>query len=328
VGEEALAIGLYAALSAESFVDTVAIAANHSGDSDSTASIAGQIRGAEFGLEGIPHEWVTSLDVLPPLLHLSRQLIFSVLRRESREQETTHEPFRGRRWPRGYVSLAERWRTDELSWEFVKAECEQSENTVDSKASGAASETAPAPAIDSARQLFKGAGLAFPTIPKELAVQLKELGPWLFSTRPIEISPYQLNAYVAEAKNAGARDYAILAHSGHGVNSYAIQYYLVYRSVQMFLHLAWGGVYEDQDAAATRIRECFSVADQILETARELSLFQTGNMLVIVGSDFYGSYWFTEASGPRKKDENSRETHDRKPMEVLNAALRWLERNR
>jgi len=95
VGEEALAIGLYAALSAESFVDTVAIAANHSGDSDSTASIAGQIRGAEFGLEGIPHEWVTSLDVLPPLLHLSRQLIFSVLRRESTEPETIHKALPG-----------------------------------------------------------------------------------------------------------------------------------------------------------------------------------------------------------------------------------------
>jgi hypothetical protein len=40
VGEEALAIGIYAALSAESFVEAIQIATNHSGDSDSTALAA------------------------------------------------------------------------------------------------------------------------------------------------------------------------------------------------------------------------------------------------------------------------------------------------
>jgi ADP-ribosylglycohydrolase len=74
VGEEALAIALYASLSASSFVEAIAIATNHSGDSDSTASIAGQIWGAMKGLEGIPHDWIISLDVLHPLLRLSRTL--------------------------------------------------------------------------------------------------------------------------------------------------------------------------------------------------------------------------------------------------------------
>lgn len=74
VGEEALAIGLYAALSAGSFVEAIRIATNHSGDSDSTASIAGQLWGAMNGLDDIPHVWVSALDVLLPLLHLTRQL--------------------------------------------------------------------------------------------------------------------------------------------------------------------------------------------------------------------------------------------------------------
>ena len=55
VGEEALAIGLYAALAARDFPEALALAANHDGDSDSTASIAGQIWGAWKGLDGIPH---------------------------------------------------------------------------------------------------------------------------------------------------------------------------------------------------------------------------------------------------------------------------------
>jgi ADP-ribosylglycohydrolase/protein-tyrosine phosphatase len=69
VGEEAMAIALYAVLSSKSYKEVLTIAANHSGDSDSTASIAGQLWGVAHGLAGIPHEWVIGLDVLVPLLH-------------------------------------------------------------------------------------------------------------------------------------------------------------------------------------------------------------------------------------------------------------------
>jgi ADP-ribosylglycohydrolase/protein-tyrosine phosphatase len=75
VGEEALAIALYAVLSAGSFVEAISIASNHSGDSDSTASSAGQLWGAMYGMGGMPHDWVVDLDVLFPLLHLARQFI-------------------------------------------------------------------------------------------------------------------------------------------------------------------------------------------------------------------------------------------------------------
>lgn len=77
VGEEALAIALYAVLSAQSFVEAISIATNHSGDSDSTASIAGQFWGAANGLAGMPHDWASNIDVLIPLLHLARRLIAS-----------------------------------------------------------------------------------------------------------------------------------------------------------------------------------------------------------------------------------------------------------
>ncbi len=75
VGEEALSIAVYAVLSAETFVDAVRIAANHSGDSDSTASIAGQLWGARNGIDNMPHNWICALDVLSPLLHLARRLM-------------------------------------------------------------------------------------------------------------------------------------------------------------------------------------------------------------------------------------------------------------
>lgn len=77
VGEEALAIGLYSAMVASDFRETVRMASNHGGDSDSTASIAGQIRGAWKGLEGIPNAWIRRLDVLEALLDVAGRLIGS-----------------------------------------------------------------------------------------------------------------------------------------------------------------------------------------------------------------------------------------------------------
>ena len=54
VGEEALAIALYAALTADDLVAGVLVAVNHSGDSDSTGAIAGNILGAHLGAGAIP----------------------------------------------------------------------------------------------------------------------------------------------------------------------------------------------------------------------------------------------------------------------------------
>ncbi len=70
VGEQALAIAVYAASRSQSFRDVMAIAANHSGDSDSTASLAGQLFGAQHGLETLPHGWIRRLDVLDAGLDL------------------------------------------------------------------------------------------------------------------------------------------------------------------------------------------------------------------------------------------------------------------
>jgi ADP-ribosylglycohydrolase/protein-tyrosine phosphatase len=70
VGEEALAVGLYCAMTARSFAECIEVAANHDGDSDSTASVAGQLYGARHGLAVIPAEAVDRVDVLEALLQV------------------------------------------------------------------------------------------------------------------------------------------------------------------------------------------------------------------------------------------------------------------
>jgi ADP-ribosylglycohydrolase/protein-tyrosine phosphatase len=71
VGDEALAVGLHAAATADDFSVAIEQGANHDGDSDSTASVAGQLYGAKHGLAALPAEAVYRIDVLEPLLELA-----------------------------------------------------------------------------------------------------------------------------------------------------------------------------------------------------------------------------------------------------------------
>ena len=61
--EEALAIALYCALSAADFRSGVELAVNHSGDSDSTGSMTGQLLGAGHGQHAIPATWLEPLEL-------------------------------------------------------------------------------------------------------------------------------------------------------------------------------------------------------------------------------------------------------------------------
>jgi ADP-ribosyl-[dinitrogen reductase] hydrolase len=63
-GEEALAIAVACVLRASTFEDAVIAAVNHSGDSDSTGSIAGNLLGAVTGAGSIPARWLEHLEAM------------------------------------------------------------------------------------------------------------------------------------------------------------------------------------------------------------------------------------------------------------------------
>ena len=64
VGHEALAISVYCALSSGGdFARGVRLAVNHSGDSDSTGAITGNILGALLGESAIPRDWLDRLEL-------------------------------------------------------------------------------------------------------------------------------------------------------------------------------------------------------------------------------------------------------------------------
>jgi len=62
IAEEALAIALFCALVATDFRTGVLLAVNHSGDSDSTGAIAGNLLGTMLGVDAIPSDWLAELE--------------------------------------------------------------------------------------------------------------------------------------------------------------------------------------------------------------------------------------------------------------------------
>jgi len=64
IAEEALGISLYCALAAgDDFEKGVLMAVNHSGDSDSTGAITGNILGSLYGEKIIPVQWVQKVEL-------------------------------------------------------------------------------------------------------------------------------------------------------------------------------------------------------------------------------------------------------------------------
>jgi len=75
VGDEALAIAMYACLRHDqSFDDALVAAVNHSGDSDSTGAIAGNVMGAWLGLGGIAQAWTDRLELRDLILRIAADL--------------------------------------------------------------------------------------------------------------------------------------------------------------------------------------------------------------------------------------------------------------
>jgi ADP-ribosylglycohydrolase len=74
VAEEALAIALFCALRAENLEEGVILAANITGDSDSTAAIAGNLLGAALGLHEIPDRWLEKLELKQAIVAMADDL--------------------------------------------------------------------------------------------------------------------------------------------------------------------------------------------------------------------------------------------------------------
>lgn len=74
VAEEALAIGLWCALAADSLEQGIVWAVNHSGDSDSTGLIAGHFLGLIHGPDAISSRWLDKLELRDVIEQVARDI--------------------------------------------------------------------------------------------------------------------------------------------------------------------------------------------------------------------------------------------------------------
>lgn len=110
VAEEALAIAVYAALShPEDLRAALVLAANHSGDSDSTAAICGNLLGAVLGEGALPADWLDDLGGLGGLGGLEGRAVITQLAEDFARQLEGRAPDPGE----GQARTAEA----ELWWE-------------------------------------------------------------------------------------------------------------------------------------------------------------------------------------------------------------------
>ena len=63
IAEEALAIAVYCALVGADFEESLKLAVNHNGDSDSTGAICGNLVGCMLGVDAIPIEWLKHIEL-------------------------------------------------------------------------------------------------------------------------------------------------------------------------------------------------------------------------------------------------------------------------
>ncbi len=80
VAEEALAIAVYCALATDDVRTALLAAVNHSGDSDSTGAVCGNLLGAALGDEALPLDWAADVEARGILLQLADDLYFEFYR--------------------------------------------------------------------------------------------------------------------------------------------------------------------------------------------------------------------------------------------------------
>jgi ADP-ribosylglycohydrolase len=99
VAEETLAIAVYCALKYPHDLDKALIASvNHSGDSDSTGAVTGNILGAYLGMEGIPQKYLDKLELKDVITEIAEDLYNDC-------KMTEYGSYRDEVWERKYIEM-------------------------------------------------------------------------------------------------------------------------------------------------------------------------------------------------------------------------------
>lgn len=154
------------------------------------------------------------------------------------------------------------------------------------------------PAAASLRETFTRANLPAPPVPELFEPLLQAFAPWWFGTRRTR-GLYQYGVQLlAEADDPQVLDYLIVGHAGHGVNSYALHYFVRLGPLLLVLELGAGGAYSDPEQTRRTTEEVFAAATALLAAIPGLTRRGVPRAgLRIAVSTLRGSHWRAGAEG-------------------------------
>ncbi|MCP5306262.1 MAG: hypothetical protein H6953_12545 [Chromatiaceae bacterium] len=124
---------------------------------------------------------------------------------------------------------------------------------------------------------FKQADLVAQPLPKSLEGHLRTYGDWCFATYEPTAPPYLVEDFIDALLQAWPGDGLLIAHDGHGINSWALHYFLVLGSFACFLQLPWGGADMDANMGRERIRDAFAKVEAVIDTR-----YSAGERLIVI----------------------------------------------
>lgn len=146
-----------------------------------------------------------------------------------------------------------------------------------------------------AQSLFEIENLPLPPMPASLAGLLRQEGAAVFSTKPLQASPYELGHYLNEFESdSSLAPYALVGFAGYGINSWAVHCYIVHEGLALFIQLPWGGAYLDPEPARATIVDLFEWSAQLqskLTLARQKNRVPQGRWLQVAASQFSFAGW-------------------------------------
>ncbi|SFQ03601.1 hypothetical protein [Variovorax sp. 770b2] len=152
-----------------------------------------------------------------------------------------------------------------------------------------------AAAVSPAQALYAAENLPFPPIPEQLVTSLKAQGPSWYATRLVTSTPYDLEHFSLEVETQpDLPDYAVVGFDGFGTNSWAAHYYVVNKSLALFIQLPWGGAYTEPVQARQDIAAMVDWAAKLqskLEQAELLHRIPQGVRLEVIASRFGRAGW-------------------------------------
>ena len=128
-----------------------------------------------------------------------------------------------------------------------------------------------------------------PPVPERFGATLRRISPHAFATRELPWSPYEVARWMSEEE---ASEYLLVGHAGHGVNSYAVSYFLVQRHLRLFIQVGLGGVYMDSEKARRAVGQAFGAAAQLIRASTNVPEHEP---VLVVATEFYSSHWRTGA---------------------------------